>query len=59
MRLLVLMLGALLLTACYEDTDVTMHQAGVYKGSEDNHALSVEERAEILKQRFNSVQTDR
>ncbi|WP_439504071.1 hypothetical protein [Methylophaga sp.] len=59
MRLLVLMLGALLLTACYEDTDVTMHQAGVYKGSEDNHALSAEERAEILKQRFNSVQTDR
>ena len=59
MRLLVLMLGALLLTACYEDTDVTMHQAGVYKGSEDNHALSAEERAEILTQRFNSVQTDR
>ncbi|HAD32545.1 MAG TPA: hypothetical protein DCE77_13295 [Methylophaga sp.] len=59
MRLLVLMLGALLLTACYEYTDVTMHQAGVYKGSEDNHALSAEERAEILKQRFNSVQTDR
>lgn len=59
MRLLVLMLGALLQTACYEDTDVTMHKAGVYKGSEDNHALSAEERAEILKQRFNSVQTDR
>ena len=59
MRLLVLMLGAFLLTACYEDTDVTMHKAGVYKGSEDNHALSADERAEILKQRFNSVQTDR
>jgi len=59
MRLLVLILGAFLLTACYEDTDVTMHKAGVYKGKEDSHALSAEERADVLKQRFNSVQTDR
>jgi len=59
MRLIVLLLGAFLLSACYEDTDVTMHEAGVYKGNEDSHALSAEERAEVLKQRFNSVQTDR
>ena len=38
---------------------VTMHKAGVYKGSEDNHAMSAEEQADVLKQRFNQVQTDR
>ncbi|MDO8828456.1 hypothetical protein [Methylophaga sp.] len=59
MRLIVFLLGAFLLTACYEDTDVTMHKAGVYKGKEDSHALSAEERAEVLKLRFKSVQTDR
>lgn len=59
MRLTLLLLSAFLLTACYEDTDVTMHKAGVYKGKEDSHALSSEERAEVLKLRFNSVQTDR
>jgi hypothetical protein len=47
------------LTACYEDTDVTMHEAGVYKGKADSHALSAEEREAILKTRFLQVQTDR
>jgi hypothetical protein len=47
------------LSACYEDTDVTMHEAGVYKGKADSHALSAEEREAILKTRFLQVQTDR
>ncbi len=59
MKRLSLMFAVLLLSACYEDTDVTLHEAGVYKGSEDKHAMSAEERAAVLKQRFNQVQTDR
>jgi hypothetical protein len=47
------------LAACYEDTDVTLHEAGVYKGKEDTHSLSAEARAEILHKRFTQVQTDR
>ncbi len=54
--IIIAMLG---LSACYEDTDVTLHEAGVYKGSPDQHAESAEARAEKLKQRFNQVQTDR
>lgn len=59
MKLLSLMFAMFLLSACYEDTDVTMHQPGVYKGSEDNQSMPAEEREAVLKQRFNQVQTDR
>lgn len=59
MKQFLVILTMLGLSACYEDTDVTMHEAGVYKGSPDEHAMSAEERAEVLKQRFNQVQTDR
>lgn len=59
MRLLLTVFLFLGLTACYEDTDVTLHEPGVYKGSEDEHAMSPEERADILAKRFNQVQTDR
>ena len=59
MKRLSLIIAIFMLSACYEDTDVTMHKAGEYKGGPDEHALSAEEREVILKQRFNSVQTDR
>ncbi|HET8807989.1 MAG TPA: hypothetical protein VFM76_06395 [Methylophaga sp.] len=59
MKLLTLLFAVLLLSACYEDTDVTFHEAGIYKGSEDKHAISAEERADVLEQRFKRVQTDR
>lgn len=59
MKLLSLTFAVFLLSACYEDTDVTMHKAGVYKGSEDKQSMSAEERNAVLKQRFNQVQTDR
>lgn len=47
------------LTACYEDTDVTLHQAGVYKGKVDLHTQTAEQRQAILAKRFGQVQTDR
>jgi hypothetical protein len=48
-----------MLVACYEDTDVTLHEAGVYKGKSDQHDESTEQRQQELKQRFLAVQTDR
>jgi hypothetical protein len=57
-RVLILMM-CFGLTACYEDTDVTLHEAGVYKGKIDTHDLSYEEREAVLKTRFLQVQTDR
>lgn len=59
MKRLSLIFAALLLSACYEDTDVTLHEPGVYKGSEDQQSMPAEEREAVLKQRFNQVQTDR
>jgi hypothetical protein len=59
MNKLLIILVTLMLTACYEDADVTIHEPGVYKGGNDPHALSAEERAEILNKRFKQVQTDR
>jgi len=46
-------------TACYEDSDVTLHQAGVYKGKLDTHSQTAEQREAILAKRFGQVQTDR
>jgi hypothetical protein len=59
MNKLIIVIAALTLTACYEDADVTLHEPGVYKGGDDPHALSAEERADILVKRFKQVQTDR
>jgi len=59
MRPLFVVIALLGLSACYEDTDVTLHEPGVYKGSPDEHAMSAEERADVLAKRFNQVQTDR
>lgn len=47
------------LTACYEDSSVTLHQAGEYKGKLDTHSQTAEQREAILAKRFNQVQTDR
>jgi hypothetical protein len=59
MKSLFVITALLSLTACYEDTDVTLHEAGVYKGKVDKHSQTFEEREVILKKRFNQVQTDR
>lgn len=47
------------LSACYEDGDVTLHQAGEYKGKLDTHSQTAEQREAILAKRFGQVQTDR
>lgn len=57
--LLLLPLLAFGLAGCYEDTDVTMHKPGVYKGSDEAEVESDPSRAEVLERRFNQVQTDR
>ena len=49
------------LGGCYGPQDVTLHQAGVYKGSKDpllqQHGQA--QAKETLQQRFDLVQTDR
>lgn len=59
MKYLFLSILILSLTACYEDADVTLHQAGVYKGKIDTHSQTAEQRAAILAKRFKQIQTDR
>ncbi|GAB4288639.1 MAG: hypothetical protein Kow0083_01230 [Methylophaga sp.] len=59
MRYFFFVIALISLGGCYEDTDVTLHEPGVYKGSPDEHAITYEERAEILAKRFQQVQTDR
>jgi len=50
----------LLLAACYESADVTLHEPGEYKGESDSlMKADAETRAETLEERFNLVQTDR
>ena len=52
---------ACMLSGCYAPQDVTLHKAGVYKGSQDpllgQHGQA--KAKETLQQRFNLVQTDR
>ncbi len=53
--------AALVLVGCYESTEVTVYDPGVYKGEED--PLMAKQRKEAqqerLRQRFRQVQTDR
>ncbi len=59
MKLVWFMMVLLSLSACYEDTDVVLHQPGIYKGKVDLHEQTATQRSALLKQRFNQVQTDR
>jgi len=59
MKYLLMVSFMLSLTACYDDADVTLHQAGVYKGKLDTHSQTAEQREAILAKRFGQVQTDR
>ncbi len=59
MKYLLPIIALFALSACYEDTDVTIHEPGVYKGKPDSHMKSYEEREDILSTRFQQVQTDR
>jgi hypothetical protein len=52
--------AAMLLSACYEDPDVTVHEAGEYKGDRDPlMQADADSRATTLAERFNMVQADR
>ena len=59
-RTVLFLSAAAVLSACYETTDVTSFEPGVYKGDPDP-LLSADAgaRAETLEERFNTVQTDR
>jgi len=59
MKILFLVSLMMSLTACYEDADVTLHQAGEYKGKLDTHSQTAKQREAILAKRFGQVQTDR
>ena len=53
--------GAVVLSGCWESTDVTVHEQGKYKGMNDPllDAKSTAEREEVLQKRFQLVQVDR
>jgi len=59
MRVFFLITVMISLSACYEDAEITLHQAGVYKGKVDTHRQTAEQREAILAKRFGQVQTDR
>lgn len=59
MKVCLLFITLFALTACYEDTDVILHQPGVYKGKVDRHTQTAEQRQALLAKRFGQVQTDR
>lgn len=59
MKIFTIIFALLFLAGCYEDTDVTMHEPGIYKGKIDQHDLTVQEREAVLKKHFLHVQTDR
>ncbi len=57
----IIMLGLVAMAAgCYETTDVTEFEPGVYKGESDP-LLNADagERGQTLQERFDTVQTDR
>lgn len=57
----IIMLGlAAMAAGCYETTDVTEFEPGIYKGETDP-LLNADsgERAQTLQERFDTVQTDR
>ncbi len=53
--------SAVIVSGCYESTDVTVHKQGEYKGVKDPllDAKSTAAREEILEKRFQLVQVDR
>lgn len=60
-RVLAVLGGTALLAGCYQESgNVTVHEAGEYKGTSDPLLEDdAEERASTLEERFNLVQTDR
>lgn len=59
--LLPTLLATVMLTACYEEPDVTFYEPGVYKGREDPllELQRSEKQQTTLRKRLELVQTDR
>ena len=54
------LMTAPVLSGCWESTDVTLHEPGKYKGTEDPLLdPGATSRVETLRKRFDLVQTDR
>jgi len=53
--------SAVIMSGCYESTDVTVHEQGEFKGMKDPllDAKSTAEREQVLAKRFQLVQVDR
>jgi hypothetical protein len=59
-RTIIMLSLAALAAGCYESTDVTSFEPGVYKGQSDPLLdADADERAQTLQERFATVQADR
>lgn len=61
LSIFILLVSSMLLTACYDEVGVTIHEAGEYKGPVDplvNASMNTAHK-ERLHKRFDIVQTDR
>ncbi|MBW8055925.1 MAG: hypothetical protein FVQ76_11530 [Nitrospira sp.] len=60
-RAIITLAAAVMLTACYESADVTVHKPGVYKGAKDPLLAKqrMPEQQQALRERFALVQPDR
>ncbi len=61
LTVLFLVSGSLVLTACYEDVDVSIHEPGEYKGQKDPllSELKQQQLQKELDERFKAGQSDR
>ncbi len=60
-RAIITLAAAVMLTACYESADVTVHEPGVYKGAKDPLLATqrMPDQQQALRERFALVQPDR
>ncbi len=56
-----MLVSSVMLTGCYDDVSLTMHEKGVYQGVTDPLVKASKSSAhkERLRERFDMVQTDR
>lgn len=59
--IMILLVSSVLLSGCYDDVNVTLYEAGEYKGTIDPLVEASKSTAykERLRKRFDMVQTDR
>ena len=59
LSIIALTAAATMLSACYESTEVTQYEPGVYKGGNDAQTQAAGNRQDELRKRFELVQLDR